>query len=302
MSKAKAPKPLASSLDWIPATGGYAVALDGGRVVARSATGSVLKSVPAALKDDPAVEQLRDLREWLERHEKECLGTVETWMVRSLPVPTTAIKAIWEDPSWQRSLRDAVVVPLGADGSQQREMAGFLRFASEDRGLGVVTLDGETRWLDPESVTIPHPVLILELEDYRDFATEAQIEQSIAQLYRETWPKPQKLAPGTNSVDAFSGGRFKQLLHATSRCRLLGYRVSGGYSVTRVWENKRLIEARYWIGSDAPEVEAETGDLIWVDGADQVELEKLGPVAYSEGMRMASSVYAGRFVEETEQV
>jgi len=90
-------------------------------------------------------------------------------------------------------------------------------------------------------------------------------------------------------------------MHATSRCRTLGYRVSGGYSVTRIWEYERLVEARFWIGSDAPEVEAETGDLIWVEGANQLPLTAVGPVAFSEGMRMASGVYAGRIAEENEQ-
>jgi len=261
----------------------------------------VLKSLPSAIKDDSATEQLRELRDWLDRHQKECVTTVETWMVRSLPVPTGVIKEVWRDPSWQTALRDAVIVPLDEQGNSQRETAGFLRHGEETRGLGVVTLDGETRWLDPPAITIPHPVLLLELDDFRDFATELHIEQSISQLYRETWPKPAKLEASAKSIDSFSGGTFKQLMHATSRCRTLGYRVSGGYAVTRIWESGRLVEGRFWIGSDAPEVEAETGDLGWVESASNpLTLGEVGPVAFSEGMRMAAAVYAGRFIDEAE--
>ena len=61
------------------------------------------------------------------------------------------------------------------------------------------------------------------------------------------------------------------------------------------------MEARYWIGSDAPESEAVTGDLMWVDAGEAQQavrqLRDVGPVAYSEGMRMAAAIYAGRVAE-----
>ena len=92
------------------------------------------------------------------------------------------------------------------------------------------------------------------------------------------------------------------MLLATGRARTLGFQVSGGSAVTRIWEAGKLIEARFWIGSDQPEAETLTGDLTWVDGAsDLVPLARLGPVAYSEGIRMASSVYAGRVVDGTDE-
>src|SRR5262252_6504186 len=40
-------------LHWLDAGGGYALALDGGRVVARGARGTVLRSLPAALRRSP---------------------------------------------------------------------------------------------------------------------------------------------------------------------------------------------------------------------------------------------------------
>jgi hypothetical protein len=49
-------------------------------------------------------------------------------------------------------------------------------------------------------------------------------------------------------------------------------------------------------------VEAYTGDLLWVDGDEQaLPLGSVGPVAYSEGVRMASSIHAARFVEDTDE-
>lgn len=123
-------------MGWVSA-GDYEVALDGGKVVCRNASGRRLKSVPAKIGDDPAVVGLRQLVEWLERHERQCLDTAERWMVRSLPVPLAVVTRVWPDPAWRAKLRDLVVT--GADG----QVAGFLRDADPERGLGLVDLDGD---------------------------------------------------------------------------------------------------------------------------------------------------------------
>jgi hypothetical protein len=208
-------------------------------------------------------------------------------MIRSLPVPRAVVVECWPDPAWRRALENAVVTVEGG-------VSGLLRGAGAERGVGVVTPDGETAWSRPPVLHVPHPVLIEDLEDFRDFATELQVEQVIPQLYRETWAKPPDLDPEADRVTRFSGGVFAQQLQAIRRCRSLGCSVSGGSAVTRVWEGDRLVEARHWIGAEAPDAGTATGDLIWVAGGRQLPLAEVGPVAYSEGMRMAAAVYAGR--------
>ncbi|TDU02072.1 uncharacterized protein DUF4132 [Streptomyces sp. 846.5] len=95
-------------MGWVSA-GEYEVALDDGRVVCRNAAGRRLRAVPAKLKDDPAVLELRALAEWLDRHARECLAEVESWMIRSEPVPAALLAAVWVDPVWRGVLRDLVV-------------------------------------------------------------------------------------------------------------------------------------------------------------------------------------------------
>ena len=74
----------------------------------------------------------------------------------------------------------------------------------------------------------------------------------------------------------------------------MGYRVRGGYAVCPVFEGGRLVEARFWIGADDPEYETSTGDLTWVDDRERpIHLRDVGPVAFSEGMRMAAAIAAG---------
>lgn len=61
------------------------------------------------------------------------------------------------------------------------------------------------------------------------------------------------------------------------------------------------MEARYWIGSDYPEAETFTGDLIFTDAKERtLPISDVGPVTFSEGMRMAAAIYAKRVIEKAD--
>jgi hypothetical protein len=184
---------------WVEAPGGYAVALDGRRIVARSPRGVTLKAVPAALRTAPVIEQLRDLRDWLTQHEIECAESVESWMLRSQPLPGAMLAVIWRDPAWRQALCNAVV--------RAGDATGFLLGTDAARGIGLVTLDGETTWLANATVVIAHPQGLTELTEFREFATELDLEQGIGQLYREAWPAAE---PALSDV-AFVVRRFTHL-------------------------------------------------------------------------------------------
>ncbi|MFG2882709.1 DUF4132 domain-containing protein [Streptomyces sp. NPDC048297] len=283
-------------MGWVSA-GDYEVALDDGKVVCRNAAGRRLKSVPPKIADDPAVVGLRQLTEWLERHERQCLADVERWMVRSLPVPLGVLTRVWPDAAWQAALRDLVVT--GADG----QVAGFLRDADPERGLGLVDLDGDTVRIAPGLVRLPHPVLLDDLEELREFAVELGVEQRAQQLFREVWHRPAGLDAEGMSVDEYAGGSYKELRFLHGRAAQLGYRVRGGYAVCSVLEDGRGVEARVWVGDYDGWDETETGPLAWTDPAGRtLKLGQIGPVAWSEGMRMAAALYAGRDIQDEEQV
>lgn len=291
-------------MGWIETADGYAVTLDGTRVLCRNAAGRALKQVPGKLRDDPEVVRLRQLAEWLDRHERECLAQADAWLVRSLPVPAALLARVWPDAAWQGALRDLVVAPVAAGGGPDLTRAGFLRDADPDRGLGVVDLDGDSVRLEAESVLIPHPVLLeepAELGELREFAAELDVRQSIGQLFREVWRRPDTVAAGATALDTYAGGRFEQLRHATARAAQHGYRVRGGYATCQTFEDGRPVEAALWLGEDYPEAEAVTGDLEWRgERGGRLRLGEVGPVAWSEGERMASLLYAGRVVDKDE--
>ncbi|MFJ5229281.1 DUF4132 domain-containing protein [Kitasatospora sp. NPDC088391] len=282
-------------MGWL-AAGDYEVALEAdGKVACRNAAGRRLKAVPPKVKDDPVVVGLRQLAEWLEAHERQCLLDAERWMVRSLPVPAAVLAAVWPDEAWRSVLRDLVVT--GADGA----VAGFLRDADPERGLGLVDLDGDTvRLTDPE-IRLPHPVLLEDLEELREFAAELGVEQRLGQLHREVWHRPADTDPEAVRVETFAGGRYKELRELLGRCARSGYRVRGGYATVPLVEDGRTLEARLWVGDYYEYDECETGALGWTaaDGR-TLRLGEVGPVAWSEGMRMAAALYAGRTIEGEE--
>ena len=307
---AKVPAPLVaasvdeSGLGWVDAGKGYQLTLEGGKLVARNDKGKRLSSVPKEVRDGDVADQLEALRDWLVEHDRECAAQVEQWMLRSLPVPRAVLQAVWEDPSWRRPLENAVVVAVDERGGHDHGRAGLFRGVDAKRGVGIVDIDGETGWLEAERVAIPHPILIAGLDGWRELVTQLGVMQGIAQLHRETHPKPARMKEeaSSTSIDLFEDGKFAMLMHAIGKARALGYKVRGGFATCQVWDAGAVSEARYWIGADSPEAETYTGQLSWVDGRERgLKLSDVGPVAFSEGMRMAAAIFAARVVEKQEE-
>ncbi|MFJ8164328.1 DUF4132 domain-containing protein [Streptomyces sp. NPDC096136] len=279
---------------WLALDEGYEVSLVEGRVAVRRPAGRQLKTVPKALRDHPEVERLRRLAEWLDRHEAACVAQVDAWMVSSLPVPTALLARVWRDEAWQAALRDLAVV-----GDGDPDEVGFLRDATDAGELKVVNLDGETLRLSPRTVTLPHPVLLPDLDDVREFAAELDITQRVEQIHRATWTRPEDVKAAATEVRDYAGGKFPSRFSLAARATGLGYRVSGGYATSRVRDGGRTVEAAVWIGEPYWEDESETGALSWHDEEGRaVRLGEVGPVAWSEGMRMAAALHAGRKIEE----
>ena len=285
-------------VSWLSADKDYGLGIEAGKLVSRNPAGKRLASVPKELKESDLGEQLLALCEWLEEHRNDCLRRIVSWMLRSLPAPFEVIRSTWPDPDWSDLFRNLVVAPLDAQGNMIANQTGLLRDVDSRKGIGIVDRDGETQWLAAPQVLIPHPILIDGLAELREIAVDMNFSQSLEQIFRPIFPVPAEKKE-ESSISEFSGGKFDQLNFVSGLSKRLGYPVRGGYACTRIWENARPIEARFWIGADSPEAETYTGDLIFVD-RDQKPLKigKVGRVAFSEGVRMASQIFAKRKIEK----
>lgn len=292
----KSAEPAATEGGWVAAENGYQLTLRDGKIIAKNDKGKELSAVPKEIKAGAAYGELENVKEWLATHAKECIAEVETWMLRSLPTPRAVLAAVFEDTAWRAALENIVVIPAGSTE------AGLFRGVDPAKGIGMVTLDGETVWTLADTITIPHPVLISELDDFRALSAELGLVQGVSQLFRETFVRPTTLDPAAASVTEFRNGKFAMLQHALGVAKKHGFRVSGGNALCRVWQDGHVSEARFWIGSEDPMSETWTDELVWIDDKDKaMKVTEVHPVAYSEGMRMASLVYAGRVIEKTEE-
>lgn len=284
-------------MGWLPVAE-YEVTLLDGQVKCRNSAGKELKTLPKAVRDSEPVEQLRQLVEWQAKHAREAREAVERWLIRSLPVPTALLSAVWPDQAWRATLTDLVVAPCDPSGAFDPERLGLLRQAG-DGFVAVVNLDGETVKLETELVAVPHPVLLEELADLQEFAADLGVQQKVDQLFRQTFVRPERIAPDALSVQDYRSGKFDQLRFLLGRATSVGYQVRGGYASCRIVESGDSLEARFWLGEGDPWGTAWTGDLIFttVQGH-SIPLAKVGPVAWSEGHRMAAVIFAGRVTEK----
>jgi len=282
---------------FVPAGKGYSLGVRDGKLVCKNAKGQLLGSVPKEVRESDAGEQLLAVVDFLKAHEREVDQTVEGWMLRSLPTPTAVLLAVWRDDSYRRALENLVVVPR-AEGA----LPGFLRAVDVKKGIGLVDADGETVWTKVETFVVPHPILLPNLEDLRALAAELGVTQLQKQLFREVFSKPKDLAPDQAEMGSFRGGKFEMLTHARGAAKSLGYRTSGTFAACRVLEDGKVTEARFELGGYDPDDEAITEALSWVDEQGETILVKdVPPIAFSEGMRMASAVYGKRVVEKKER-
>lgn len=224
-------------------------------------------------------------------------------MVRSLPIPVSTLVRLFEDETWRETLSALVVVGVDERGSMVADSAGLLRDVDSDGGVHVVAASGAVCTLAFDRLVIGHPVLLPELERFQELALALEVEQTVSQLFRQTEVRPTVMSATATSITDYADGYFLELGDALDRCRAEGLAVRDGYVVCPVFERGRLVEARYWIGTGSPELPACTGELFWVlpEGT-RVRCSDVGPVAWSEGARMASVVFAGRFGAEAGSV
>ena len=300
-AKSSASPPMPADADttfWLAADRDYSLTVRDGKLVCRNPKGKTLASLPPWLKESETAQQLAAMSDWLDEHALECLHTVERWMLRSLVVPREILHQVWLDMDWRKAIENVVVAPANAKGAIDLEKMGLLKDVDPKKGLGIVDVDGESQWLKQPQVAFPHPILIGELDDFRELANDLKLEQAIEQLYRPVF-QINSDQRDLRAIRDYEGGKFEQLNFALGACRRLGYPVRGGYATCRVWEGESPLEARYYVGGEYPEAETETGELVFV-GFDQraVAMRDVGPVTFSEGMRMAAAIYAKRKVEE----
>ncbi|GAA3741092.1 hypothetical protein HDA32_002538 [Spinactinospora alkalitolerans] len=285
-------------MGWITVADGYEVALcDGGdgtvSLAARNAKGKRLARVPTKLKKDPDVARLNELRAWLGEHETSVRAEVEAWMLRSLPVPLALLRAVWPDAAWRRALTDLVVASIGDGGAPDLARCGLLRAVDGERGVGVVDLDGETVWPEADAFAVPHPVLLGDdLADWRELAVSLGLAQPVPQLLREVWRRPESMDPQVNAIDAFSFTEYERGSQFEKQVIALGGRIRGETAYFRCYDDEP-VPVKLGLRWQGPEASTYFTSLTWSRPGTAI-----GDIAWSEGVRIAATLYANRTAGE----
>ena len=285
----------AAGESWTPAGDGYELRLDGTLLRCRNASGRELKSVPKKIRESALGQTLQAVRDWLVEHDRECLDSVETWLLAATPLPGRLIAEVWPDPSWRAALENLVIADL-----TEPPTVGLLRGVDDEGRIGLVDLDAETVWIHPERLLIAHPVLLEELDEWRGLVAELGVRQQIAQLARDVFMQPEGLSPEVATIIKYANAEFDMLQTATGLAQRLGFSMRAGWATCQVADTGAASQARYWIGDDDPWSSARTGELVFVDAdEEQVPLAQVGPIAWSEGIRMAELIFAARSNKDT---
>ncbi|MCP2337431.1 DUF4132 domain-containing protein [Actinomadura rupiterrae] len=257
-------------MGWIGIATGHELTVTGTlrpEVVCRTAAGSVLAKVPAGVKKDPDAERLAALCDRLGERARAVRDLVESWMVRSLPVPAAVLEAVWDDPVWRETLTDLVIAPI-AGGAPD---------------LGRCEPLKEGIWTQADAFAIPHPLL---LGDELLIWRARNLKQVVEQVRRETWTRPASMdrTVGEVGFHAYfeSGGAFERRVHD------LGGRIKRDAARFTVHAPEPLgIEIGVdWSGPMSP---AYLERMRFTSGGGEI-----GDIAWSEGVRILMALYAHR--------
>ncbi|MER7082297.1 protein of unknown function [Saccharopolyspora kobensis] len=267
-------------MGWIGIATGHEITVEGALrpvLACRTAAGRVLAKVPANVKKDPAAVRLAALCDRVGEHARAVHDQVESWMVRSLPVPAAVLAAVWDDPVWRETLTDLVIAPI-LDGTPDLGRCALLR---------------EGAWAGADAFAIPHPLLLgEELPGWR----ARDLGQVVEQVDREVWRRPASMDRAFGVVDTFgyldaqyeSGAAFERRVHE------LGGRLKRDRARFTVHAPEPLgIEIDVdWSGPMSPAY------MAWLSFTS--DGREIGDIAWSEGIRILMGLYAKRTVDDAE--
>lgn len=165
---------------------GYSISFgDGDEVVVTDPKGKKLKSVPPKLRKTEDYQALMRGRKDDRARERKARRVLEDRMISGAPFSADEISWLAEDDAFAPLIKGTIVHPVG----EPRE-AGLLLTVDPKKGLGVLPLDYDAKWLGARDVIMPHPMSLGDVMPWQDLLVDVSMQQALVQAFREVRKVP----------------------------------------------------------------------------------------------------------------
>jgi hypothetical protein len=198
----------------------------GGEIAVTNARGEPLRRIPPAVRQDEAYRALVRGRRDDRARARHALGALEARMTSAETLTGEALAWLFGDPVHAALLRHLVVAPAAAPSSPVQG-AGLVWAWDDARGLGVVPLDYDARWLGWVDVELVHPARLPDLAAWRALLGDLGVRQQLPQLFRERASLPAADLDRTESL-ALAGRSARSAASIRTALAAEGFHVGPG--------------------------------------------------------------------------
>lgn len=173
------------ALPLAPVIAGHPVSIGPrGEVVVFGARGTPLRRVPRAVQQDEAYRALIRGRHGERARKRREAARLEARMTSAIPLGADELAFLLDDPTLASLLRFLVVAKVAEDPRAPRSF--FVLWAwDRSRGLGLVPLDYDARFVPFCPVEIVHPTRLPDLQAFRALLADLGVRQGLTQLFRD---------------------------------------------------------------------------------------------------------------------
>lgn len=191
---------------------GYTITFgEEGELLVADARGKRLKSPPPKLRKHEAYQALMRGRKDDRSRGKRARRVLEELLISGAPLQGEELAWLLQDAAYAPLLTGLIVRPTG-----QGE-PGVLLACDPTRGIGLLPLDYDARWIGTPEVEITHPTRLGDLTAWQDLLVDLGLQQGLVQAFREVRNVPPAHRALTESSmlagrDARSAAVFERVL------------------------------------------------------------------------------------------
>ncbi|MDI1481651.1 DUF4132 domain-containing protein [Polyangium sp. y55x31] len=151
-------------------------------VVTAEGASSPLRRVPSAVRKDERYRALVRGRRAERARRHEAARLLEERMIKAAPVTAGELAWLLDDPLHASLLRHLVIATRPQDSGPSLALLWTWDGA---RGLGVVPLDYDARWIGWTDVELVHPARLPDVAAWRALSEDLGVKQELPQLFRD---------------------------------------------------------------------------------------------------------------------